>query len=60
MMVTPLGGVAVLMTASENLLEGELVYYNPAGADDNATKAPLDCDVPIGVVYSPASSGSGV
>ncbi len=59
-MFTPLGGLAVLMTAAETLLEGELVYCNPAGANDNATKAPVDCDTPIGAVYSPASSGAGV
>ena len=58
---TPEGGYAVLLVAGEALYEGEVVYVKiTSGADGKVWKAPVDSDMPIGVVYKDAAQDADV
>lgn len=49
-------GLAFLMTAGENLNDGEIVKLSQA-ADDRVIKVDADGDMPVGVCYGAATSG---
>lgn len=54
-MITPLGGIAIKVVALEDLYEGEVVAIKVSGgADGKVWKAPIDSDMPVGVVYQDA------
>jgi hypothetical protein len=59
-MITPLGGVAIKVTAGETLAEGEVAYIaiGGAGADGKVYKAPADNDMPVGIVYADAATNA--
>jgi hypothetical protein len=58
---TPYGGYAIKLVAGEALYEGEVVYIKiTSGADGKVWKAPIDSDMPIGVVYKDASADADV
>ena len=58
-MITPLGGVAIKVVAGETLYEGEVVYIKiTSGADGKVWKAPLDSDMPVGIVYQDAAANA--
>lgn len=60
-MLTPYGGYAIKAVAGENLYEGEVVYVKiTSGADGKVWKAPIDSDMPVGVVYADASANADV
>ena len=56
--ITTEGGYAVKMTAGENLYAGEVVGVG--SADSTVVKAPINSDMPIGIVYADATSGNSV
>jgi hypothetical protein len=58
--ITAEGGYAVKLIAGEALNKGEVVYINPAGADNNVYKAPTSNEMPIGIVYATVTSTSSV
>lgn len=58
--ITAEGGFAVALIAGENLNKGEIVYINQAGANNTVIKAPINNDMPIGVVYTTVLSGASV
>lgn len=55
---TPEGGIAVLLTAGADLYAGEVVAVG--GGDDMVEQAPLNSDMPIGVVYADAITDNSV
>jgi hypothetical protein len=57
--LTPEGGYAVLYTAGENLVQGEMVQFS-GSADDTVLKTGTTSFNPIGAVYAAASSGQSV
>ena len=60
--ITPLGGLAVKLTAGEALAEGEIVQITQGagGADLTVFKNAVDGDMPIGAVYKAASINTSV
>jgi hypothetical protein len=59
--MTPEGGQAIKVVAGENLALGEVVYIKQAsGADGKVWKAPIDSDMPVGVVYAAANADADV
>lgn len=57
--LTKEGGDAILYTAGENLVKGEMVSFS-ASADDTVVKTGTTAFTPIGVVYASVSSGQPV
>lgn len=57
--MTSLGGLAIKLTAGEDLAAGELVRASGA-ADDTALKTTISDDMPMGVVYAAATTGNSV
>lgn len=54
------GGHMSKVVAGENLVKGEIVYINQAGASGKVYKNPIDGDMPVGVVYADASANAEV
>ncbi len=58
---TQYGGFAIIVTAGENLAEGEVVQITQGGgADGKVYKNAIDSDMPMGVVYKDALADASV
>jgi hypothetical protein len=57
--INALGGFDIKLTAGEALFRGEVVRVDPNN-DNYVIKAPLDSDMPIGIVFDDADNGADV
>lgn len=58
--ITTLGGIAIKMVASEDLVEGEIVEATMGGTSKQVRKCSAGEDWPLGAVYASVSSGDDV